>query len=119
MNYLINKTQYLSAKQYWNKITNRSPSDHIIYNLIRGFDAKRGFTEITNRTKLSNGANPWAGFESAKADARWRTRPMSTKYTVGDVSYAEMYSARMKELSKEWGFEFTPDLMDALQEALK
>jgi len=114
MNYLINKTQYLSAKQQWNNGFNRNSTDHLIYNLIRGFDLKRGFTETTNETKLNNGWKPWAGFDYAKESAKWRFRPASP-YNSGPADYEQ----RMKDLSKTWGFEFTPELMITLREALK
>ena len=114
MNHIITKTQYLSAKQFWSNNPNRSAGDHIIYNAIRGFDLKRGFTEITSPIKLSNGAYDWQGFTAAKADASWTIRK---PYSV--TGSAAEYEGRMKELSKKYGFEFTPELMEQLREVLK
>lgn len=114
MNYIITKTQYLSAKQFWSNNSNRSAGDHIIYNAIRGFDLKRGFTPITSSTKLNNGARDWQGFTAAKTDASWAVRK---PYSV--AGSAAEYAGRMKELSKKYGFEFTPELMEQLREVLK
>jgi len=118
MNYLINKEQYLSAKAAWNCITSRTPADHIIYNAIRGFDIKRGFTAITSSIKLSNGAYDWQGFNAARAEAEHLFRP-PFHWPQDEASLALVYEERMKNLSKRFGIEFTLELMAKMREVLK
>lgn len=55
------KEHYLQFKAAWAKAVNDpdvqiTATHHLVYNLIRGYDATRGFTPITNVNKLSNGA---------------------------------------------------------------
>ena len=50
-----------------------SVTDHILYNLLRGKDLKRGFTPITNPYKLSNdcAVRPWRTFSAAIHSLRY------------------------------------------------
>lgn len=36
------------------------------WNILRGADARRGFSPITNERKLANGASPWGAFSIAE-----------------------------------------------------
>lgn len=117
MNYIINKEQYLAAKAEWKSNKNRDAVDHIIYNAIRGFDIKRGFTGITNPTKLGNGAEEWAGFKNALNEARWQFREAASFVRGIDVEAA--YQKRVATLSSKYGFEFTEELMEKMREVLK
>ena len=118
MNHIITKEQYLSAKTSWKNSPNRSAADHIIYNAIRGFDLKRGFTEITSSNKLNNGAYDWQGFDSARSDASFEFRPPFT-WPQDEARSAATYDARMKDLSRKFGFEFTPEIMAKMREVMK
>ena len=44
----------------------------ILQALLRGRDPKRGFSPITNGTKLANGQTAWQGYRQALAALRWR-----------------------------------------------
>lgn len=44
----------------------------ILQALLRGRDPKRGFSPITNGTKLANGQTAWQGYRHALAELRWR-----------------------------------------------
>jgi len=118
MNHIITKEQYLSAKTIWKNGIHRTAADHIIYNAIRGFDLKRGFTEITNSTKLNNGAVDWQGFIAARREARDVFNPPFT-WPQDEARSSAMYEARMKELSRKFGFEFTPEIMAKMREVMK
>lgn len=118
MNYIFTKEQYLSAKAAWNNMKDRTPEDHIIYNVIRGFDLKRGFTEITNPTKLCNGAKPWDGFNVALRAARYKFSGPRIWPAVQERHNLD-YEAKMKDLGKRYGVTFTVELMEAVREVLK
>ena len=118
MNYIFTKEQYLEAKTAWNNIAARTPVDHIIYNAIRGFDLKRGFTAITNPTKLGNGASAWQGFDDALDTARplFKARFIWPK---DQERYDLAFENKMKSLSIRYGITFTPELMEKMREVLK
>ena len=118
MNYIFTKEQYLSAKSAWNNIASRTPADHIIYNAIRGFDLKRGFTEITNPIKLSNGAFSWHGFHKSRVEAQ-RIFKGPFIWPKDQARFDQAYSEQRKNLSKRYGIEFTTELMEAMREVLK
>lgn len=57
--FFTDKEHYLSFKKAWAKASQAgktTAAHHILYNLLRGYDISRGFTPITNRNKLENGA---------------------------------------------------------------
>lgn len=70
----ITKDQFNELIRAFRKTANAKqlhPHDIIAYNLIRGLPTNRGFTPITNRTKLDNGRAPNGGFYQARADLMW------------------------------------------------
>ncbi len=122
MEYIISKEEYLSVVEAWNHIPNRTSTDHIIYNALRGHDLKRGFSPITSETKLQNGMSPWKSFNDAKYNAYFTVRP----YEVNSYDSAERkvrreleHKERMDALSKKFGVTFTPELITMLREMLK
>ena len=124
MNYIFTKEQYISAKAAWSKITSHTPADHIIYNAIRGFDLKRGFSEITNPVKLENGAHRWHGFACAHNIAQQQFKPIRTYSATSaranlqdeiDLAYAN----HCDQLSARFGFDFTPEVIETMREVLK
>jgi len=123
MEYIISKEEYLSATTAWTKIANRTATDHIFYNALRGHDLKRGFSPIKeNSPKLANGAQPWQAFDQAKQDARWSLR--ANEGLRGDTpertARRELeYKDRIESLSKKFGVTFTPELINTLRELLK
>jgi len=102
MNYIIDKEQYLKLKAAWKKQETHSSSEIVAYNILRGFDAKRGFTEKTNKIKLANGATPWQAFESAR----------------NGLNYYLKYS-REKTYFKKWDLDNSEELTTKMLEALK
>ena len=123
MNYIINKEEYLSAITAWKHPGyHRESCDHIIYNLIRGHDPKRGFTPLHNPGKLSNGHNPDEGYIQAKYNAKWMFRSSNANaYTTPDrkiIMEAE-YNKRIANLNLRFGIQFTPELIEKIREELK
>lgn len=71
MNFIITKEQYLTVKQQWANSNSHSSSDIIIYNLLRGFPADRGFSPLIKQTKItSNCGNKWNGYNMALQSAK-------------------------------------------------
>ena len=52
MNFITSKEEFLNVVMAWANIANRTAADHIIYNVLRGHDPKRGFVEIKNTGKI-------------------------------------------------------------------
>lgn len=71
MNFIITKEQYLAVKAAWAKLQSHSSTDLIIYNLLRGFPADRGFSPLVKQTKIiSNSGDKWHGFNMALRSAK-------------------------------------------------
>lgn len=118
MNHIINKEQYLSAKAAWKNNPRQQASHIIIYNALRGFPLDRGFTETTNPTKLANGQSKRQGFVTALAKAQLAFSPKRI-WPRDQERFDKDYEDRMKNLSKYYGVEFTPELMETMREILK
>jgi hypothetical protein len=110
MNFIINKDEYLKVKAAWNNIPNRTATDHIFYNALRGHDLKRGFAETISERKLTNGKGPWDSYNSALSAARWTLRNLTVNISQS------ILQERIDALSKKYGTEFTPELTTALKE---
>lgn len=123
MNFIINKEEFCKVVAAWYFIPNRTASDHIIYNCLRGHDLKRGFSPIKeNSPKLANGAQPWQAFDQAKQAARWTLRNSEglRNDTPERTALREIdYKDRRDALSKKYGVTFTPELMETMREMLK
>lgn len=123
MNFIINKEEYLSAMAAWNKISNRTATDHIFYNALRGHDLKRGFSPIQKENKLRNGMTPWQAFDMAKKDAIWQLRDYHAMYSYDTPERVAKRVAEQNEridcLSKKFGVTFTQELIATLREVLK
>lgn len=56
----------------------------ILNNILRNKDARRGFTPITNTTKLNHGTNAWQGYLEARShlisDLRWSRKMLKVKF---------------------------------------
>ncbi len=100
------KEHYLQFKAAWAKAVNNpdvqiTASHHLVYNLVRGYDATRGFTPITNVNKLSNGAYINHGLYFARSNlARY----------IGDAKRGN----KLSEWSKQWFDRFLAPLDGAL-----
>jgi hypothetical protein len=120
MNYIINKEQYLAAKEAWKKSHSKSSTDHIIYNIIRGLEPGRGFTPVTKPSKLANGAE--SGLDRAKRNSEYLLREYVPNNIHTEERRAELKKKRedhFAELSKVWGIELTPELRQIIRGILK
>ena len=125
MNFIINKEQYLALKAAW--IQEKYQHDHnsvshVIYNILRGFPADRGFTPITDPKKLANGASPLQAFDEAKYLAN--RNMMELMFLDHDSQDRKDYKVkafndRMAGLKDIYGIDFTPEIRAAIREALK
>lgn len=75
--FIVSKEEFLFIqKAFKEKAHNKTltAEDILLYNIIRGKDIDRGFTPVTNPTKLANGEGAYKGqrrlFES-KSHLRW------------------------------------------------
>ncbi len=123
MNYIIEREQYNGIVATWKNLKSHTAEDHIIYNALRGFDIKRGFTPITNKNKLVNGLAEWSGFKTALNNAKHLLRGPSTfvyKFSTEEqtLKRTEEENNRMKQLNDKFGIEFTPELREKLKEIL-
>lgn len=122
MEFIISKEEYLKVKAAWTKIANRNSSDHIFYNALRGHDLKRGFAPTTSNRKLSNGRREWDSFETAKGNALWRIR-LEPTYSHDTPERKAARNIKTKEridaLGKQFGLEFSPELIAVLRELFK
>jgi GTP-binding protein EngB required for normal cell division len=100
---VISKEQYLAVKAAFKAQKSHSAADHMIYNILRSYPADRGFTPISNKTKLDNGQRPNQAFESAKLEIEYQLR-------------SQKYLASLKE---KFGIEFSEDLINKIKEQVK
>ena len=122
MNFITSKEEFLNVVMAWANIANRTAADHIIYNVLRGHDPKRGFVEIKNTGKISSGARPWQGFEAARFNVLWKFRENSpTRFddAVRILRRKEEYDQRIASLNKQFGITFTPEIIAKIREILK
>lgn len=71
--FIFTREQFAIIRDKFRALANTeqlTPADILIYNLLRGLPATRGFTPITNKLKLVNGTDPWLGFDQAKDSLR-------------------------------------------------
>jgi hypothetical protein len=121
MNFIINKEEYLKLAAAWKTIPARTAEDHILYNVLRGFDLKRGFSPIQKQSKLSNGFTEWQAFDKAKREAYWTLREPTIyagESAVRTATRALELADRIKWLNKKFGITFTSELMKTLRELL-
>ncbi|PPD55293.1 MAG: hypothetical protein CTY12_01420 [Methylotenera sp.] len=73
MNTLLTKEQFIIFRDAFKaraRAKSITAADLLIYNVIRGHEANRGFTPITNKIKLINGQAPNGGFDNARYQAK-------------------------------------------------
>ena len=124
MEFIITKEEYLNVLSAWKQTKDHKSADHIIYNVLRGFDPKRGFSPITKASKLENGAQAWGGYGDALYTAKSMTRSYCIPtYQFRDEARKQVWikqaDGRLKELSAKFGIEFTTELLSKLQELIK
>jgi hypothetical protein len=119
MNHIISKEQYLNVKTVWNTIKSHSSSDHILYNALRGFDLKRGFSPVINPIKLANGQKSFGSFrfslsnlkQSFKAPVHYKNDKPESIELIN-----KKYQDRLAALNVKYGVPFTPELVAILME---
>jgi hypothetical protein len=75
MNTSITKEQFLTFRAAYKQLARDKKvtgSDIILYNMVRGFHTKRGFSTITNPVKLANGSDPHLGFHQCAYILRYQ-----------------------------------------------
>jgi hypothetical protein len=119
MNHIITKEEYLAVKAAWRQNTHHTKEEVILYNLLRGFSADRGFTPLVNPNKISNTycRDKWGNFNSSLNGAMGQI----TMRDVSDETFAGRFPPQgnkpsfiEKLLSKgeplpimsEWGFKY-------------
>jgi hypothetical protein len=124
MNYIIEKDQLASVLAAWKQPKSHTASQHVIYNVLRGYEPKRGFTPITRPTKLANGAEQWFGYDMAIFTARWELREINNKMGRFSTEAQALIRAsaendRIKATNTKYGIEITSELRTKLLELLK
>lgn len=138
---MMTKEQYQQMITIWSAKKYHTAAEHIAYNILRGKDAKLGFTPIAshNTNKItSNNCDPYNGFSQAKSALGRRIGLLlqepsdwAAKRMVADkkaVSYEEamvILRARIDEAAsaeKKWfrdtfGLELTFAIAAALRDA--
>jgi hypothetical protein len=110
MNYIIDKEQYQALKAAWKNKQNHSASEMIAYNILRGFDAKRGFTPTTNQKKLINGRAEWHAFQQATWYLKLILKPSSN---------APIQEQREKQFKDSYGIPYSKETAEKMLELLQ
>ena len=121
MNFIIDKQQYLAVKEAWRHIEEKSSVDHVIYNVLRGFEPNRGFSPVQSKIKLANGFTAWQSFASAKRYAsNQMSRPVVYSGEKSERTQEKMktYAAMLTSMGTRYGVEFTPELTKKINEEL-
>jgi len=123
MNYIIEKEAYLNVLAAWKKTANHTAADHIIYNALRGFDIKRGFSPVVKPSKLSNGFTEWGAYNMAKAHAiaSLREPDVTVSKWVSEekrLARIDAVNKHLKKLGERFGIELTPELLQKLRETI-
>lgn len=136
---MITKEQYHQLTATWSAKKEHTAAEHIAYNILRGKDAKLGFTPIAshNISKItSNCCNPWNGFNQARADvirdltryfqeaSRDEARRMVRygRYTDENAAFADLtlrIADQQKAIEQRFMDTFGIKLTGSLAEALK
>lgn len=111
------KAAYLAMRAAWANSTQTGYTDKIIlYNLLRGLDPKRGFTRVTNKVKLANGAAPEYAYQAARGQLKYKMQIWTKNPDALEYFTKKPYKEVMKEYLSSFGATVTPEI---LTEALK
>lgn len=72
--YFLTFDQFQNFRAIYRKfalLNQNKPQDILLYNIVRNLPMDRGFTNITNGTKIANGADPSFALKSAKTALSW------------------------------------------------
>lgn len=85
--FILSKEQFQLFNEKFIDAANRkalTAGNMILNNILRNKDARRGFTPITNPTKLGHGMDAWQGFKEARShlisDLRWNRKLLLEKF---------------------------------------
>lgn len=88
-NFICSKEQFQIFSEHFTAAANAkrlTSSDILLNNIIRGKDVRRGFTPITNPTKLNSGTKAWQGFDAARgqliANLRYSCADIARQYGI-------------------------------------
>lgn len=117
------KDQYFSMRSHWAQNCRNiliSSSHMVLYNMLRRKPPSCGFTPITNKIKLANGARPNDGFVEAMRIigyyAARATEPSQTGWFMGVQTTSGSTVARFLE---PFGDTVTPQMLIACYGAYK
>mgnify|MGYP003583156938 CR=1 FL=1 len=85
--FILSKEQYQLFNEKFIEAANAkslTSANMILNNILRNKDVRRGFTPITNTTKLNHGTNAWQGYLEARShlisDLRWSRKMLKEKF---------------------------------------
>jgi hypothetical protein len=111
------KAAYLAMRAAWANSTQTGHTDKIVlYNLLRGRDPKRGFTSVTNKVKLANGAAPEYAYQAARGQLKHKIQLWTKNPDLLEWFTKKPNKEVMKEYLSTFGPTVTPEI---LAEALK
>jgi hypothetical protein len=118
MHYVINKEQFHKLREGWKKEKSHSASEMIAYNILRGFEPKRGFTPKTNPKKLANGLTEWGSFLDALSKLlNSLSVPEPKKWRSEEDNQRLM--KQYLDLFKKWNIEYDECLYMRIRNALQ
>jgi hypothetical protein len=87
--FILSKDQYELFNEKFTAAANAkslTAGNMILNNILRNKDVRRGFTPITNPSKLAHGMNAWQGFIDARAqlshNLRWGRPQLNQKFGI-------------------------------------
>lgn len=83
INHLLSREQFAQFHAAFKALAHNralTPSDMLVYNIIRGLPSDRGFTAITNTRKIQAGSDAWLGLKQARQHLKYLA-----KYRKGDL----------------------------------
>jgi hypothetical protein len=134
--YIFTKEQFVEFQGNWKSTRTHTAAQHILYNVLRGLDPKRGFTRIleTNSSKIdSNNQDPWNGYNKALALLHYMQDPWngynqalallhSTSKKSPDSSehFLRRQASLIEKFEADYNIKLTDDLiakLDSLEKA--
>jgi hypothetical protein len=119
------REEYLNFKAAWAKLAKEkkiSSSMILFYNIVRGKEVSRGFTDIRNPNKLANGARPDLAFVNALNDFSGMYHCLYQYKFVGWPPKFERTiwnGDKLVEFIKQFNGTVTLELMSKIKESVK
>lgn len=107
MTHFISKEEYLTVKKTWASKQDHSAVDHVLYNVLRGKDAKLGFSE---KTKNIQGNDSWYSYKSSMKTAIYRV-DLEDRF-----NRPERIEAKVNQFKEVFGISIPHNLHDKLIE---